>query len=80
MTGKDFLSIKDFSPPEIWYLLTLARQIKTHPTMYCDALKRKTLALIFEKSNLRCRHPAARWILRISFASRNQSRETRVRL
>jgi ornithine carbamoyltransferase len=55
MNGKDFLSIKDFSPPEIWYLLTLARQIKAHPTTYCDALKRKTLALIFEKPSLRTR-------------------------
>ncbi len=55
MKGKDFLSIKDFSPGEIWYLLTLARQIKTHPTTYNDALKRKTLALIFEKPSLRTR-------------------------
>jgi len=55
MNGKDFLSIKDFTPGEIWYLLTLARQIKTHPTTYNDALKRKTLALIFEKPSLRTR-------------------------
>ena len=55
MIGKDFLSIKDFSPSEIWYLLTLSRQIKMHPTTYCDALKRKTLALIFEKPSLRTR-------------------------
>ena len=31
MKGKDFLSIKDFSPSEILYLLILARQVKTHP-------------------------------------------------
>jgi ornithine carbamoyltransferase len=55
MTGKDFLSIKDFSPSEILYLLILGRQIKTHPTTYSDALKRKTLALIFEKPSLRTR-------------------------
>jgi ornithine carbamoyltransferase len=55
MNGKDFLSIKDFSPAEIQYLLILARQVKTHPTTYCDALKRKTLAMIFEKPSLRTR-------------------------
>jgi len=55
MNGKDFLSIKDFSPSEIQYLLILGRQIKTHPTTYSDALKRKTLALIFEKPSLRTR-------------------------
>lgn len=55
MRGKDFLSIKDFSPSEIFYLLILARQVKTHPTTYCDALKRETLAMIFEKPSLRTR-------------------------
>jgi len=55
MKGKDFLSIKDFSPSEILYLLILARQIKTHPTTYCDSLKRETLAMIFEKPSLRTR-------------------------
>jgi ornithine carbamoyltransferase len=52
---RDFLSIKDFSPSEILYLLILARQIKTHPTTYGDSLKRETLALIFEKPSLRTR-------------------------
>ena len=55
MTGKDFISIKDFSPSEIQYLLILGRQVKTHPTTYCDSLKRKTLAMIFEKPSLRTR-------------------------
>lgn len=55
MNGKDFLSIKDFSPSEIQYLLILGRQIKTHPTTYVEALKRKTLAMIFEKPSLRTR-------------------------
>ncbi|MGC2193232.1 MAG: ornithine carbamoyltransferase [Terriglobales bacterium] len=55
MNGKDFLSIKDFSPSEILYLLILARQIKTHPTTYGESLKRETLALIFEKPSLRTR-------------------------
>ena len=55
MKGNDFLSIRDFSPQEILYLLILARQIKTHPTTYSEALKRETLALIFEKPSLRTR-------------------------
>jgi len=55
MHGKDFLSIKGFSPFEIQYLLTLGRQIKAHPTTYSEALKRKTLAMIFEKPSLRTR-------------------------
>ena len=55
MTGKDFVSIKDFSPSEILYLLILGRQIKTHPTTYGDALRRQTLAMIFEKPSLRTR-------------------------
>jgi ornithine carbamoyltransferase len=55
MKGKDFLSIKDFSPSEILYLLILSRQMKTHPSMYGESLKRKTLAMIFEKPSLRTR-------------------------
>src|ERR1700690_2231776 len=55
MNGKDFLSIKDFSPSEIQYLLALGRQVKAHPTTYSEALKRKTLAMIFEKPSLRTR-------------------------
>jgi len=55
MKKKDFLSIRDFSPTEIQYLLILGRQMKTHPTTYSDALKRKTLAMIFEKPSLRTR-------------------------
>jgi ornithine carbamoyltransferase len=55
MNGKDFISIRDFSPSDIQYLLTLARQVKTHAATYSEALKRKTLAMIFEKPSLRTR-------------------------
>lgn len=55
MIKKDFISIRDFSPSDILYLLILARQIKAHPLSYCDALKRETLAMIFEKPSLRTR-------------------------
>jgi ornithine carbamoyltransferase len=55
MTGKDFLSIRDFSPSEIQYLLVLSRQVKADPTAYSTTLRRQTLAMIFEKPSLRTR-------------------------
>jgi ornithine carbamoyltransferase len=55
MNGKDFLSIRDFKPSEIEYLLTLGRQVKAHPAAYGGALRRQTLAMIFEKPSLRTR-------------------------
>jgi ornithine carbamoyltransferase len=55
MNATDFLSIRDFSPAEIRYLLHLAIDIKAHPQVYAGALRGKTLALIFEKPSLRTR-------------------------
>lgn len=55
MGSHNFLSIKDFSPQEIRYLLDLACEIKTHPAAHHGALKGKTLAMIFEKPSLRTR-------------------------
>jgi ornithine carbamoyltransferase len=55
MGRHNFLSIKDFSPEEIRYLLDLAREIKSHPSAHNGALKGKTLAMIFEKPSLRTR-------------------------
>ena len=55
MKGNDFLSIRDFSPDEILYFLILARADQGASDAYSDALKRKTLALIFEKPSLRTR-------------------------
>ncbi|MGA2422381.1 MAG: ornithine carbamoyltransferase [Terriglobales bacterium] len=52
---KDFLSIRDFSPSDIQYLLTLGRQVKSHPSAYSGALRGETLAMIFEKPSLRTR-------------------------
>ena len=51
----DFVSIRDFIPSEIEYLLLRARQIKARPDLYEDALHGKTLAMIFEKPSLRTR-------------------------
>jgi ornithine carbamoyltransferase len=55
MSANDFLSIKDFSPLQIRHLLALSRQIKAKPAAYCESLKGKTLAMIFEKPSLRTR-------------------------
>ena len=55
MGRHNFLSIKDFSPEEIRYLLDLAREIKSHPSAHSGALRGKTLAMIFEKPSLRTR-------------------------
>ena len=55
MGRHNFLSIRDFSPEEIRYLLDLAREIKSHPSAHAGALKGKTLAMIFEKPSLRTR-------------------------
>lgn len=55
MIPKDFLSIKDFTPFDIRFLLALARQIKADPAAYGESLKGKTLAMIFEKPSLRTR-------------------------
>src|ERR1035437_1773872 len=55
MNRKDFVSIRDFSPQEIQDLLLLGRQIKADPTAYSTALRRETLAMIFEKPSLRTR-------------------------
>ena len=55
MTNKDFVSIRDFLPEEIEYLLLLGRQIKARREHYSQALEGKTLAMIFEKPSLRTR-------------------------
>ena len=55
MNSKDFLSIRDFSPSEIQYLIILGRQVKADPTAYSKALRAQTLAMIFEKPSLRTR-------------------------
>ena len=55
MSAKDFVSIRDFSPQEMQDLLLLGRQIKAYPDVYSEALKGKTLAMIFEKPSLRTR-------------------------
>ncbi len=55
MSSPDFLTIRDFSPDEIRRLLALAGDIKARPGQFAEALKGKTLAMIFEKPSLRTR-------------------------
>jgi len=55
MLRKDFVSLRDFSPADIRHLLGVACRIKADPQSYSQALKGKTLAMIFEKPSLRTR-------------------------
>ncbi|HYL45948.1 MAG TPA: ornithine carbamoyltransferase [Candidatus Limnocylindrales bacterium] len=55
MNTRDLLSIRDLSPSEMQFLLVLGRQIKSRPAAYSDALRGKTLAILFEKPSLRTR-------------------------
>jgi ornithine carbamoyltransferase len=55
MRVPDFLTIRDFTSDELRHLLDLARDVKANPARFSDALKGKTLAMIFEKPSLRTR-------------------------
>ena len=55
MHGKDFVSIRDFTPGEIRHFLHVACQMKVNPYAFSQSLKGKTLAMIFEKPSLRTR-------------------------
>ncbi|TAK52122.1 MAG: ornithine carbamoyltransferase [Bacteroidetes bacterium] len=50
---KDFISIADWSPEDLWNLLLLSFRMKEYPANYSDALKGKSVAMIFEKQSLR---------------------------
>jgi ornithine carbamoyltransferase len=52
---KDFLKILDFTTEEVLDTFKLAIDMKKNPSKYSEALKGKTLALIFEKPSLRTR-------------------------
>lgn len=53
--NKDFLSVLDFTTEEILDTLELAGKMKANIPGYLDALRGKTLAMIFEKPSLRTR-------------------------
>lgn len=57
LTGRSFLTLKDFSPEEIRYLLDLSRDLKKEKKSGCfpKRLANKNVALIFEKPSTRTR-------------------------
>ena len=55
MHGKDFISLRDFTPGEVRHFIHMACQVKANPQAYSHALAGKTLAMIFEKPSLRTR-------------------------
>jgi ornithine carbamoyltransferase len=52
---KHLLSLKDFSRAEIEEILDLAAQVKADPLAYRDALRGRSLAMIFQKPSTRTR-------------------------
>lgn len=57
LKGRNFLTLKDFTPEEIEYLLDLSTEYKNKKKqgILVDALKGKNVALIFEKTSTRTR-------------------------
>lgn len=57
LKGRDFLTLKDYTPEEITYLLELAAQLKEKKKkgILVDTLRGKNVALIFEKTSTRTR-------------------------
>ena len=52
---RDFLSVDDLSPDELWHLLNEADAVKRDPGAYSQRLAGKQVALIFEKPSTRTR-------------------------
>lgn len=55
LTGRSFLSLKDYSKDEIRYLLDLSHQVKKEKGKVLKRFDGKTLALLFEKRSTRTR-------------------------
>jgi ornithine carbamoyltransferase len=55
MENKDFITIRDWSVDALNEMLALADSVKKNPSKYADALRHKTLVMIFEKPSLRTR-------------------------
>lgn len=57
LKGRSFLTLLDFTPQEINFLIDLSAKLKAdkYAGVYGDNLKRKNVALIFEKSSTRTR-------------------------
>jgi ornithine carbamoyltransferase len=55
MTGRDLISLLDFSSEELERILELAAEVKANPLHHADGLAGKTLFMYFEKPSLRTR-------------------------
>jgi len=55
MRHKDFIEVTDYTASEIAAIFKLAKEVKQKPAKFREALKGKTLAMIFEKSSTRTR-------------------------
>jgi ornithine carbamoyltransferase len=55
MKQKHLLSLREYSRAEIEEIFDLARKVKARPADYADALKGKSLAMIFQKPSTRTR-------------------------
>ena len=57
LKGRSFLTLMDFTPEEISYLLDLAASLKAKKKARVphDTLRRRNIALIFEKTSTRTR-------------------------
>ena len=55
--GRNFLTLKDFTPDEILYLIRLAKELKDKKKQGItgNSLAKKNIALIFEKPSTRTR-------------------------
>ena len=52
---RHFLSVDDLAPDELAWLLDLSAKVKATPEDYADRLRRKAVAMIFEKPSTRTR-------------------------
>jgi ornithine carbamoyltransferase len=55
MKQKHLLSLREYTRAELEEIFELARKVKARPGDYADALKRKSLAMIFQKPSTRTR-------------------------
>ena len=55
LTGRDLVSLLDFSARELRHILDLAAEVKANPRHFEEALHGKTLFMYFEKPSLRTR-------------------------
>jgi ornithine carbamoyltransferase len=55
LVDRDYLSVDDLSPEELAGVLDLSGKVKAHPGDVADALRRRSVAMIFEKPSTRTR-------------------------